>query len=184
MRRIEKTTRDLKKAMGSALLELMKEKPVEKISIEEMTAKGDVGRSTYFRYFKNKDEVLTFKILCMFEDELEQRGLNIKTIPDDQFVNEVFDFFSRHQDIIERIDQAGHRSVFLDFFLRLIEPVKSKAADNISSLQVYYYSQIFAYVCYGFFNAWVDRGFKETPEQLQQLFQSNPASNESLNIPQ
>lgn len=58
-----------------------------------MTAKGDVGRSTYFRYFKNKDEVLTFKILCMFEDELEQRGLNIKTIPDDQFVNEVFDFF-------------------------------------------------------------------------------------------
>lgn len=57
MRRTEKTTRDLKKAMGSALLELMKEKPVEKISIEEMTAKGDVGRSTYFRYFKNKDEV-------------------------------------------------------------------------------------------------------------------------------
>ena len=52
MRRSTATTEYLKECMGTALLELMKEKPMEKISIEEMTAKADVGRSTYFRYFK------------------------------------------------------------------------------------------------------------------------------------
>ena len=56
MRRTTATTDYLKECMGTALLELMKEKPIEKISIEEMTAKADVGRSTYFRYFKSKDE--------------------------------------------------------------------------------------------------------------------------------
>lgn len=50
MRRTTATTDYLKECMGTALLELMKEKPIEKISIEEMTAKADVGRSTYFRY--------------------------------------------------------------------------------------------------------------------------------------
>ena len=64
MRRTTATTDYLKECMGTALLELMKEKPIEKISIEEMTAKADVGRSTYFRYFKSKDEVLSFKITC------------------------------------------------------------------------------------------------------------------------
>lgn len=59
MRRTTATTDYLKECMGTALLELMKEKPIEKISIEEMTAKADVGRSTYFRYFKSKDEVLS-----------------------------------------------------------------------------------------------------------------------------
>ena len=67
MRRSTATTEYLKECMGTALLELMKEKPMEKISIEEMTAKADVGRSTYFRYFKTKDEVLVFKILCLWK---------------------------------------------------------------------------------------------------------------------
>ena len=66
MRRSTATTEYLKECMGTALLELMREKPIEKISIEEMTAKADVGRSTYFRYFKNKDEVLSFKLRCMW----------------------------------------------------------------------------------------------------------------------
>ena len=66
MRRTTATTDYLKESMGTALLELMQEKPLEKISIEEMTAKADVGRSTYFRYFKSKDEVLSFKILCLW----------------------------------------------------------------------------------------------------------------------
>ena len=38
MRRTTATTDYLKECMGTALLELMKEKPIEKISIEEMTA--------------------------------------------------------------------------------------------------------------------------------------------------
>ena len=55
MRRTTATTDYLKECMGTALLKLMKDKPIEKITIEEMTAKADVGRSTYFRYFKTKD---------------------------------------------------------------------------------------------------------------------------------
>ena len=40
MRRTTATTDYLKECMGTALLELMKEKPIEKISIEEMTDQG------------------------------------------------------------------------------------------------------------------------------------------------
>ena len=67
MRRTTATTEYLKECMGTALLELMREKPLEKISIEEMTARADVGRSTYFRYFRSKDEVLSFKICCLWK---------------------------------------------------------------------------------------------------------------------
>ena len=60
--------------MGTALLELMKEKPIEKISIEEMTAKADVGCSTYFRYSKSKDEVLSFNITCLWKSFSDEHG--------------------------------------------------------------------------------------------------------------
>ena len=38
MRRRQETTEMLKESMGDALLSLMKKKPLEKITIEEMTA--------------------------------------------------------------------------------------------------------------------------------------------------
>ena len=79
MRRTTATTDYLKECMGTALLELMKEKPIEKISIEEMTAKADVGRSTYFRYFKSKDEVLSFKITCLWNTVLPTSPLVVMT---------------------------------------------------------------------------------------------------------
>ena len=78
MRRSTATTEYLKECMGTALLELMREKPIEKISIEEMTAKADVGRSTYFRYFKNKDEVLSFKLRCMWNAFSQQVSCQVK----------------------------------------------------------------------------------------------------------
>lgn len=52
MRRTTATTDYLKECMGTALLELMKEKPIEKISIEEMTAKADVRSLHLFPLFQ------------------------------------------------------------------------------------------------------------------------------------
>ena len=74
MRRRRETTEMLKESMGDALLDLMREKPLEKISIEEMTARADVGRVTYFRYFKSKDEVLSWKFRKLWERYTEKNG--------------------------------------------------------------------------------------------------------------
>ena len=52
------TTEMLDKQMGDALIELLKEKPISKISIEELTKKADVGRATFFRHFDSKEELL------------------------------------------------------------------------------------------------------------------------------
>ena len=40
--------------MGTALLALMKQKPFEKITADEIAAKAGVGRVTYFRNFSSK----------------------------------------------------------------------------------------------------------------------------------
>ena len=129
MRRSTATTEYLKECMGTALLELMKEKPMEKISIEEMTAKADVGRSTYFRYFKTKDEVLVFKILCLWNRFSEKR---------------------------------------LDVYLKTL--VSGKQEEDIIT---YYKRNGTAYALYGIVNAWILRGYKESPEQMVETLGKN-----------
>lgn len=44
----------LKECIADAIIVLIKEKPVEKISIDEIVKKAGVGRATYFRSFHSK----------------------------------------------------------------------------------------------------------------------------------
>lgn len=46
-----KTTEFLKECLSDALIRLMREKPFDKISINEMAKEAGVNRSTWFRNF-------------------------------------------------------------------------------------------------------------------------------------
>ena len=50
----------LKECIADAIIVLIKEKPIEKISIDEIVKKAGVGRATYFRSFSSKNEASTF----------------------------------------------------------------------------------------------------------------------------
>ena len=47
---------ELREDIGAAILELMKEKPLEKITIDEISSLANVGRVTFYCQFKSKDE--------------------------------------------------------------------------------------------------------------------------------
>lgn len=59
---------DLKECLADALLQLIVSKPMEKITIDELAEKAGVGRVTYFRAFHSKQEVLTFKIVRLWNE--------------------------------------------------------------------------------------------------------------------
>ena len=46
-------------ALGRALLDLMQEKSIEKITADELTTRAKLGRATYFRNFNAKEEIIT-----------------------------------------------------------------------------------------------------------------------------
>lgn len=160
MRRTTATTKYLKECMGTALLDLMREKPIEKISIEEMTAKADVGRSTYFRYFKTKDEVLAFKILCLWKRFVEEK--HITDFLTDMYTSTClfFEFCLSIRNINDLLYRAGHQKVILDVYLQVLNPGQ---ADDIIT---YYKQNGTAYALYGIVNAWILRGYQETPSQM------------------
>lgn len=169
MRRTTATTDYLKECMGTALLELMKEKPMEKVSIEEMTAKADVGRSTYFRYFKSKEEVLAFKIICLWKRFGQEHQADCET--DD--VKSYFEFCLEIRSVTDLLYATGHQNAILDAYLQIAAPMI--CADDI---RAYYFSQSFIYGIFGLMNAWVLRGCKETPEEMAEIVRSWSAASE------
>jgi len=54
----DRRVRYTKEALRQSLLDLMKEKPVEKISVKELCEKADVNRSTFYVYYGSPQELL------------------------------------------------------------------------------------------------------------------------------
>lgn len=58
MREIDRRIRRSKKLLGEALIALTLEKSYEEITIQDITARADVGYRTFFRHYADKDELL------------------------------------------------------------------------------------------------------------------------------
>ena len=157
MRRTTATTDYLKECMGTALLELMKEKPIEKISIEEMTAKADVGRSTYFRYFKSKDEVLSFKITCLWKRFSDEHGATNFATGSYDGIRLFFEFCLSTRPICDLLYSADRQYVILNFYLQEAASIVANA-----DAKTHYFIQFITYGLFGLMNAWVLRGYKDT----------------------
>lgn len=61
-----RTTEFLKECLADALINLLKEKPIEKITIPEIAKLSGVGRTTYFRNFTSKNDMLTNATKAVF----------------------------------------------------------------------------------------------------------------------
>ena len=96
-------------------------------NIEKMTAKADVGRSTYFRYFKSKEEVLSFKLLCLWRRFSAERGGDGIARVDPQGIRTLFEFCLSIRPICELLYDTGHQEVILRFYLQGAAPVIAQA---------------------------------------------------------
>lgn len=156
------TTEMLKDSMGNALLELMKEKPLEKITIEEMTKKADVGRATFFRHFKSKEDLISYRLIGMYKEYMSKQ--DSKSKDDLSHAKLYFDYYIETREIHLLILEAKLESAIFNAYLQLLAP----ASDSQPSEKVY----VAYYIAYGLFGTtmkWLKDGCKETSEEMAKL---------------
>ena len=79
-RRVQRTRRLLHKALMSLILE----KKYESVTVQEILDRADVGRSTFYMHFQDKDELLFsgFEYLQSFLESVQQTSV---TLPDKSY---------------------------------------------------------------------------------------------------
>lgn len=76
MKRRNITNEFLKECIADALIKLLQEKPMENISISEITDLAGVGRSTYYRNFTSKEDILSFKLHLLGKRWAQEEGVS------------------------------------------------------------------------------------------------------------
>lgn len=155
---------DLKECLADALLQLIVSKPMEKITIDELAEKAGVGRVTYFRAFHSKQEVLTFKIVRLWNEYARKHDLKIHDRFDLENARAFFAFNLEIQNVLQVLYSAGLQQVLYDAFCQILFSFE-KEVDLLHRFREKYY----AYGLYGLLDEWILNGFQPGPEQMADM---------------
>lgn len=164
MARGNKTTEFLKECLSDALIQLMREKDFEKISIKEIADTAGVGRATWFRNYTSKNEALTFKFVQVWNRWADEHAIAVRDRFDLANAKNFFQFNYEIKHILEIIYTSNMQSAIYDAFYQVMMPQYGANAKEC------YQARFYSYGLFGLLDEWIKRGFKESVEEMVIFF--------------
>ena len=164
MARGNKTTEFLKECLSDTLIQLMREKDFEKISIKEIADTAGVGRATWFRNYTSKNEALTFKFVQVWKRWADEHAIAVRDRFDLANAKNFFQFNYEIKHILEIVYTSNMQSAIYDAFYQVMMPQYGANAKEC------YQARFYSYGLFGLLDEWIKRGFKESVEEMVIFF--------------
>jgi len=173
--------------LAYALIALMEKKPLEEISITELTKKAGVSRMSYYRNFTSKQHILEEHlqtIVRRFRIEGEKKGYLGKDHGYEQLLY-AFRYFRHHSRYALCLHNANLSSILLDGLNKYMDMYMIPPdADYAKRYKTYAY----AGALYNLYIQWLKNGMRETEETMAEItfrimFPHYPLSNEKNKSP-
>ena len=153
----------VKKQITAALLALLKEKPLSDISVSELTGRAGIGRVSFYRNYKSKEDILKEESERLIREWGRLYEENPESTPQTLFPS-LFDFYRDHKDFYTTLYEAGMSSIMMETIVGTI-----RITPEMQNLEAYMKS-FWAYGIYGWMLEWIRRGMRESGEELLVLF--------------
>jgi AcrR family transcriptional regulator len=182
---LDRRSMKTRQLIHEALLSLMLEKQYDKITVQDIIDRANVGRSTFYSHFVTKDELLESSIEQMLEmtnsflSQVSDNSDNLRLIP----VFELFEHIKENSRLMRALVKAKSVNLFVDkakiYWNDKIEtylysqlPKKSETTVPIPILTNYISSTLIFLLEW-----WVDSKMPYTAVQMEQFFQElvNPS---------
>lgn len=156
-----------KKALLVAFGELLEEKPFNKITITDITAKCGLNRMTFYYHFDNIYELMIWG-LEMQMHEVSKDYINYENWKTGYL--RIFYFALERKIYIKKIFQTLEQEHLEHYLNKIAERMVLSVIEEKSGNKLLneddklFTAQTCAYVLVGILMSWVSRGMKETPE--------------------
>lgn len=135
----------------------LKEKSFENITISDLQRASGVSRSTFYRSFDRMEDVLALMCDRVFEEAFSSDYANLSEA--------VFTTWFRHQEMIETVVRIKRGDLLFDSLRRCAE----KTFELTGTALFDYMVSIVSSSMMGIMVTWVERGKKESEEELKNM---------------
>lgn len=144
-----------KEYITEALLQLMNKKKYENITITDIANKAGVTRITFYRNFKDKDDIIKQHLQNLYKEYQWDNKLDS--------TYQLFDFFIKNKKVIDLLYKSNLQYYLVDNLLVHFEYKKDD--PNV----IAYSKVMVAYLVFGLCDEWYKRGMIESPEEIISL---------------
>jgi len=162
--------------LGSALVDLIQEKPIDDVTVQEVLDRASVGRSTFYLHFRDKNDLL----LSQLEKFLEMMSTALSIRKEESHrvvpVSELFAHIGNQKKLYRALADSGRLNDFFDlaqgYFSRGIEQRvrESKRLPKLPQRELAARAFALAGSLLSLLRWWLDRGAKEPPGYMDDLF--------------
>ena len=188
-RRILRTRQSLR----TALMELIKEKDYDALSIEEITERANVGRTTFYLHYKDKEDLLMEE----FSTILYERAMVLSEIPfsvwlqisDEDPKNSkssqplllVFQHIYENSELYYLLLQSSNsskvieriRKITTDSIVKFVEAKKeTDPIPLLAEVPIEFFAAFFSGALISVVSWWISEDMKHTPEEVTKMFRS------------
>ncbi len=151
--------------MTDALLRLLREKPIDDISISELCELAGIGRVSFYRNFNSKEDILRAYIHSLFQDWTNGWAKE-ENMPLSGLLRSLFAHFERNRDFYKLLNQRNLIYLLKDTVIGLCGPKPEHSKEEA------YARAYVSYALYGWIEVWFQRGMQETAEEIAEMFQN------------
>jgi AcrR family transcriptional regulator len=172
----DRRTGRTRRSLSHALIELIQEKPYDEITVQDVIDRADVGRSTFYAHFRDKEDLFETgweHLLDAFIHDTDWKNLNSKRfMPIDGLFKHLEDVKPFYRALLKsrKVDPIFKSGVI--YMAKGIEAALSEVLDKNSQPTVplpvisnYLSSQVFALLRW-----WLDQNMPHTPARMNEIF--------------
>ena len=172
----DRRIRYTKKVIKDTFIELLEQKPINKITVTELCTQCEINRATFYRYYDDVYDLME-KLKSQYVGELKEA---ISISKDDYtisgFTSEILEVILKHKELSRILFSLKNGKDFLDDVLiiahqKCIEKW-SRYGKNVPQEQVGYISTFITAGTIGILNEWIQNDFKESSAEIANLIEN------------
>jgi AcrR family transcriptional regulator len=176
MQKADARVRRTRSQLGTALLNLIVQKPFNDVTVQDILDRSGVGRSTFYLHYRDKDDLLVSQLEMFLESISEslsdRKDKSHRVMP----VAELFAHIGNQNKLYPVLSESGHLKDFYDlaegYFARGIERrlTESGKLTKILPRELAARASALSGSLLSLLRWWLDRGEKESPQQMDEMF--------------
>ena len=150
----------------ASVLKLLQEKDLNNISITEICDEAAIGRTSFYRNFTSKEDVVQKYIRDLLK-EWEEAYDAEKTDSAARLYGNFFHHLKEHADFFFLLKERNLLHLFLETYME-INGAKPEDENMLA-----YTKAFIAYGTYGWIEEWISRGMQESAERMTEMLSSH-----------
>jgi AcrR family transcriptional regulator len=173
---IDRRTKYTKRILQEALIELLKEKPITKITVTMLCKKADVNRSTFYSHYENQYDLLDKIAETVYADlktYLNNNYLIDKSLFQKETMKILLRYVQQNSEVFKMLVSHNGRYNFFDLVYRLAREFSSEINIDSSDPQIEdleEYILIFSIsTSEAILKKWLNEGLKQSVDYMAEL---------------